>query len=316
MKKKVNQLALPEKKKEGNFFSYIYRNRAAYLMVAPLIIGVLVFCYYPPLYGIFLAFTDKTARASSGAFIGFRNFQELFADSDFLGYFWTMIQIQVPRLISGVVTPLVFAEIVFGVSSNKAQSVYRILILLPTVAPGVVSNLLWKQIYATDGLMNEVFKFFGWIKAGEEIAFLNETQWVIPAILYMGFPWIGGSAVLIYLSGIMNIPKDFFEAADLDGATTMQKIFKIHLYLISGQIRYFLIFGLIGGLQDYGTQVVLTEGGPAGATTVPGYYMFKQMDYYSNYGKASAVGVILFVIIMIFTIITNKFVKFGDSKDD
>ena len=83
----------------------------------------------------------------------------------------------------------------------------------------------------------------------------------------------------------------------------------------SGQWDMVVIFGIIGGLQDYGTQVVLTEGGPAGATTVPGYYMFKLMDYYGQYGKAAAVGVVLFVIIMIFTFISFKFVKFGDSKD-
>lgn len=298
------------------FFAYIYKHRAAYLMIAPCLIGVLIFCYYPPIYGMVLAFTDKTAQIGSGQFVGFLNFSVLFKDPEFWGYFWTMIQIQLPRLASSVIVPLVFAEIIFAMTSTKAQGVYRILILLPTVAPGVVTALIWKNIYAANGLMNEIFIALGFVPQGTIIAFLNNVSWVIPAIEFMGFPWIGGSQVLIYISGIMGIPKDFFEAADLDGATQMQKIFKIHLYLISGQIRYFLIFGFIGGLQDYGTQVVMTDGGPAGATTVPGFYMFKIMDSYGQYGKASAVGVILFVIIGIFTIFLNKFVKFGDSKDD
>lgn len=297
------------------FFSYISSHRAAYLMVAPLMIGILVFCYYPPIYGIILSFTDKTARANSGTFIGFDNFTAIFSEPDFLGYFWIMAKLQVPRLIAGIVVPLVFAEIVFHLSSNKAQGVYRMLILLPVVAPGVVSTLVWKQIYASDGLFSEIMKILHIIPQDAVIAWLDDVRYVIFAILFMGFPWIGGSQVLIYLAGIMNIPKDLFEAADLDGANAWQKIFKIHIYLISGQIRYFLIFGIIGGLQDYGTQVVLTEGGPAGATTVPGYYMFKLMDYHGQYGKAAAVGVVLFVIIMTFTFISFKFVKFGDSKD-
>ncbi len=301
--------------KVKNFFSYISRHRAAYLMVAPLMIGVLVFCYYPPIYGILLSFTDKTARPDSGSFIGFQNYVSIFSEPDFLGYFWIMAKLQIPRLIAGIVVPLVFAEIVFHLRSTKAQAVYRILILLPVVAPGVVSTLVWKQIYASDGLFNEILHLLHLIPQDVNIKWLNDTQYVIFAILFMGFPWIGGTQVLIYLAGIMNIPKDLFEAADLDGATAWQKIFKIHIYLISGQIRYFLIFGIIGGLQDYGTQVVLTEGGPAGATTVPGYYMFKLMDYFGYYGKAAAVGVILFVLIMIFTVISFKFVKFGDSKD-
>lgn len=299
-----------------SFFKYVYKNRAAYLMIAPCIIGVLLFSYYPPIYGMYIAFTDKTAALGSGAWIGFENFSAIFNDPEFWGYWWTMVQIQLPRLASGVITPLVFAEIVFAMTSTKAQGVYRILILLPTVAPGVVTSLIWKNIYSAGGLMNEIFIALGFVPQGTTIAFLEQVEWVIPAILFQGFPWIGGSQVLIYLSGIMGIPKDYFEAADLDGATQMQKIFKIHLYLISGQIRYFLIFGFINGLQDYGTQVVMTEGGPAGATTVPGYYMFVQMDSYGNYGKAAAVGVVLFVIIGIVTIFLNKFVKFGDSKDD
>lgn len=319
-KQSVNAtLGIPESINSGDgkfkrFWSYVYRNRAAYLMIAPCLIGVLLFSYYPPIYGMYIAFTDKTAALGSGAWIGFDNFVAVFNDPEFWGYWWTMVQIQLPRLASGVITPLVFAELVFAMTSTKAQGVYRILILLPTVAPGVVTSLIWKNIYSAGGLMNEILNALGLVSG--EIAFLEQVEWVIPAILFQGFPWIGGSQVLIYLSGIMGIPKDYFEAADLDGATQMQKIFKIHLFLISGQIRYFLIFGFIGGLQDYGTQVVMTSGGPAGATTVPGYYMFVQMDQYGNYGKAAAVGVVLFVIIGICTIFLNKFVRFGDSKDD
>ncbi len=302
--------------KVKSFFKYIYSHRAAYLMVAPLIIGILVFCYYPPVYGIILSFTDKTAQVGSGKFIGIQNYAQIFADKEFWGYFWIMAKIQIPRLISGVVTPLIYAELVFHLRSEKAKGIYRILILLPAVAPGVVTNLVWKQIFATDGLLNDLLKGFGAITKGAEIDFLGDPSWVIFAILFMGFPWIGGSQVLIYLSGLLNIPREILEAADLDGATTAQKIFRIHISHLSGQIRYFLIFGFISGMQDYGTQVVLTEGGPAGATTVPGYYMFKLMDFYGQYGKASAVGGILFVLIGLVTIVLFKFVKFGDSKDD
>ena len=304
--------ALYKQTKSGSlfsrFFRYIWRNRAAYLMIAPLMIGVLVFSYYPPLYGFWLSFTDKTT-VTAGNLVGFDNFKQLFEDPIVLESFGTMLKIQIPRLISSVVVPLVYAEIVFGLSNKKAQGIYRIFILLPTVAPGVVTTLLWKQIYTVDGLMNSLFGL-------GEIDWLGDPDFVIAAILIQGFPWIGGSQVLIYLAGIMNIPRDYFEAADLDGAGVWRKIFTIHIPLISGQIRYFLIFGIINGLQDYGTQVVLTQGGPGYATNVPGYYMYEMMSYFGNYGKAAAIGVVLFLIIMVLTIITNKFVKFGDTADD
>ncbi len=299
------------KVKVKNFFKYVFAHRAAYLMVAPLIIGVLAFCYYPPVYGIVLSFMDKSGKK----FVGFQNYALLFSDKEFWSYFGIMAKIQIPRLVAGVFVPLVYAELVFHLRSTKAQGIYRILILLPAVAPGVVTNLVWKQIFSIDGLMNALLKGFGIVQPGAEIAFLEDARYVIFAILFMGFPWIGGSQVLIYLSGLLNIPKEILEAADLDGATTSQKIFKIHLSHLSGQIRYFLIFGFISGMQDYGTQVVLTEGGPAGATTVPGYYMFVLMER-QEYGQASAVGGILFVMIGLVTIVLFNCVKFGDSKDD
>ena len=303
------------------FFSYIWRKRAAYLMVAPLIIGVLIFCYYPPISGIMLSFTNKTISLSDKVeFVWIDNYKAIFSDPIFLNSFKSMLIIQIPRLITGIFVPLIYAEIIFNMKSLKAQSVYRLLVLLPVVAPGVVFNLVWKQIYNSDpsALMNSLVRAFGLLGENEGINWLNaiKSAHTIFAILFMGFPWIGGSQVLVYMAGLLNIPKEMFEAADLDGAGAFKKIWYGHIPLVSGQIRYFLIFGIIGGLQDYGTQVVLTKGGPGYSTYVPGYYMYELMYSHGEYGKASAIGVVLFVIILALTIIAFKFVKFGGSKED
>lgn len=311
-------MAVKLKKRRKSFIAYMKEHWAGYAMVAPLMVGILIFCYYPPIYGALLAFFDKGVGSSGlGSFVGVGNFLELLKDPIFMESWWTMAKIQIPRLISGIVTPLIFAEIVFAIKGSKSQSLYRILILLPTVAPGVVTTLLWKEIYQPDGLFNTILYHIG-IKSAYKINWLGDEKFVIPAILIQGFPWIGGSQVLIYVSGLMNIPREELEAAELDGASEWQKIFKIHIFHISGQIRYFLIFGVINGFQDYGTQVVLTKGGPGFSTYVPGYYMYQLISTggEGEYGKASAIGVILFVIIMVLTFICNKFVKFGDSKED
>jgi ABC-type sugar transport system permease subunit len=128
----------------------------------------------------------------------------------------------------------------------------------------------------------------------------------------MGFPWVGGTAVLIYLSGIMNIPNEIREASVLDGAGTLRRIFSIDLPLIKGQIRYFIVFGIISGLQDYSVQIILTEGGPGYTTYVPGYYMFKQAFTSGNMGYACAIGTLLFVLIATLTLITFKSLKTSD----
>lgn len=293
-----------------NLLKKIWSMRTGYLMVAPLMLGVLVFCYFPPVYGLLLSFTDKTVT-SPIHFIGFGNFVELFSEPEFFRYFGTMLKIMIPRLLIGIIMPLVAAELIFAVRSTSLQGAYRFLMLLPMVAPGVVNLLIWSNIYDADsGLMTELVRLLGIIGPTEQIDWLGDADYVIFSIIFMGFPWIGGTSVLIYMSGIMNISSEVIEATRLDGASTLYRIFKVDIPLLMGQIRYFLIFGLIGGLQDYGTQVVLTHGGPEGyATYVPGYYMYELMYTHNKIGKAAAVGTVLFLLIMLLTAFTYKFVN-------
>lgn len=287
----------------------IWRRKLAYLFIAPLIIGLLIFSYYPPVYGLVLSFFEKHSVGET-KFIGFLNYQNLFKDSVFLDSIPTMFYIMLPRLIIGIVVPLIMAELIFGVRSLRLQGVYRVLVLVPIVAPGVVGTLIWRNIFdPTNGLLTTVLRLLGVMKETQVIDWLGNPDWVIPAIIFMGFPWVGGTSVLIYMSGLMGISSEVLEAAKLDGASVLYRIWKIDLPLLIGQIRYFLIFGLIGGFQDYGTQMVLTNGGPGYATYVPGYYMYQQAFMHDNMGYASAVGSVMFVVILVVSVFAFKFVN-------
>ena len=133
--------------------------------------------------------------------------------------------------------------------------------------------------------------------------------------MFLGFPWVGGTSVLIYMSGMMAISGEVFEASRLDGCTTLRRIFYIDLPLLRGQIRYFLVFGIIGALQDYSVQVVLTGGGPNQFDTyVPGYYMYKMAFTNNNFGYAASIGTVIFVLAGLFTIIAYKFT--GEKKEE
>lgn len=287
----------------------IWKARTGYLFILPLFIGLLMFCYYPPIYGIVLSLFEKRSFGSA-SFIGFENYVNLFKDDIFLNSIGTMFKIMIPKLLISVIVPLVCAELIFGVKSKKMQSAYRVLILLPIVAPGVVGTLIWRNIYdPNNGLLSTLLQGIGIIKDGQIIEWLHDPKYVIFSIIFMGFPWIGGTSVLIYMSGMMNISQEVIEASRLDGASTFRRIISIDLPLLMGQIRYFLIFGVIGGLQDYGVQVVLTEGGPGYATYVPGYYMYNQAFSFDNFGYASAIGTIMFVIIAVFSALTSRLTK-------
>ena len=290
----------------------IYRGRMGYLFIAPLMIGLLMFSYYPAFSGLYHSVFDWD-NVGTATFIGRDNFKELFSDQVFLASIGTMVKIQLPCLIIGVAAPLIMAELIFNVTSTRMQYWYRILVLLPMVAPGVVGTLIWRFIYdPNNGLMTALMQTLGILKDGQVIDWLGDPNYVIFSIIFMGFPWIGGTSVLIYMSGLMNIPSSLIESSVLDGAGTFTRIFKIDLPMIVGQIRYFVIMGIIGALQSYSTQIILTEGGPGYTTMVPGYYMYTQAFYAGRMGYACAIGTVMFVAIFIFTAFTYKYTQNKD----
>jgi len=295
-------------------YKRVWKARLSYLFIAPLMAGLLMFCYYPSVYGLGLSFFEKSSTVSM-RFVGFNNFSALFRDKIFLNSIPVMLKIMLPRLAIAIVVPLVMAELIFGLRSHKSQNIYRIMILLPIVAPGVVSMLIWRNVLNSDyGLLTAITRGLGFVPKTETVEWLNNPKLVIYTIIFIGFPWIGGTAVLIYMSGLMNISAEVFEASRLDGASVMTRIFRIDLPLLLGQVRYFLIFGIIGGLQDYGTQYILTYGGPGYATYVPGYYMYQLAFRDDNMGYAAAIGAVLFLTAFIITLAAFRYLNIAGLK--
>jgi len=295
-----------------NLLLRLKQSRTGFLFILPLFLLISVFSYYPAVSGIYHSFFNWNMDGSL-KFIGIDNFTRLFADPIFINSIPAMVKLMLPKLIISIVVPLVMAEMIFFVAFSKMQYWYRVLCLLPMVAPGVVGILIWKYIYdPSSGLAVSLGRLFGFFGMNQNIDWLGNPDLTIGSIIFMGFPWIGGTAVLIYMSGLMNIAGEIREAALLDGATVFKRIIKIDIPLLMGQIRYFVIFGIISALQDYSVQIILTGGGPGYTTYVPGYYMFKQAFTFGNMGYASAIGTILFVVIFTFTLLTMKLLRAKD----
>ena len=182
----------------------------------------------------------------------------------------------------------------------------------------------WQKLILTGsdaGVMNQILALFG----AEPIEWLasSETTIVFLSIFIYGFPWMGGTSFLIYLAGLNGIDESIIEASRLDGLGTLGRVFAIDIPLIKGQIKYFLVMGFIGGLQNYTMQYAITNGGPGetmvngmkDGTMVPGYYIYQLINGSSRadaYGYACAIGVVMFAIIMIVTVINNKLLKSED----
>ncbi len=289
----------------------IWRSKKAYLFILPLMIGAVGFCYYPAISGLVTSFFQWDGTGEK-IWLGFGNYVELFRDSIFLNSITTMIILLVPRLLIGIFMPLLFAELIFNTRNRRVQSFYRVAILLPMVAPGVVGMLIWENIFEpTSGLFAQLMHFLGLVPEGQVVDFLNDSNWVIPCIIILGFPWVNGTNILIYLSGLTAVSGEVLEASQLDGCGTFRRIFRIDFPLILGQVRYFFIFGLIGLLQDYGIQVVLTNGGPGYDTYVPGRYMHRLAFSSGRYGYACSIGMVLFVTILAISLVAFRLMHYG-----
>ena len=142
-------------------------------------------------------------------------------------------------------------------------------------------------------------------------AWLSNEKLVIPSLILWGFPWIGTVGVLLYLAGLQAISQDVYEAAELDGVSSIGKIFRIELPLILTQVRINLIFMTIGTLTDYGLILLLLgpDGGPSNVGMVPGLYMYKKAFVDARFGYACALGMVMFALILLITVIYQKYVK-------
>ncbi len=142
-------------------------------------------------------------------------------------------------------------------------------------------------------------------------AWLGHSDLLIPTLIFWGFPWVGTVGVLIYLSGLQQIGEHVYEAGEIDGLGSLGRFFHLELPLIMTQVRIMLIFMTIGTLTDYYQILLLLgpAGGPAGKGMVPGLYMYNQAFVEGRYGYACALGVVMFVLVLIITIVYQRYVK-------
>lgn len=281
--------------------------RIAYLFVLPAFLMTLLFDYYPILDGMYHAFY-RWDGATLEKFVGFDNFAEIVADS----VFWISVRNMAILLVFHIVLmiPTLAACIVlFRLRSVASQYVYRILFCLPMVVPGLVTLLLWQFMYNPQfGFFNQLLAILG-LEQYKQL-WLGDPNLALWCLIFMGFPWIGTIAALIYLGGLQSVDGSIWDAAKMDGVGPVAQALKIELPLLKGQFKLNLIGAISGTITGYGTQLVLTGGGPGYSTLVPGLYMYQRaFGGNTEFGYASAVGLLLFIIALLISIATMKFIK-------
>jgi len=296
-----------------------------YFLALPSVVAVSLFAYFPAASGMYHAFFRWNGDYIN-EFISFTNFSEAVHDP-ILWYGFGVIALLVAFNIVKMIPSIITAIVINRLKSEKSAYFYKVLFVVPMIIPGMVTLLIWKFFYDPNaGLFNMLLKgtgvlplmckvdsFFHWgiFINGVNPIWLGDANLVLPSVIFWGFPWVGVVGVLIYLAGLQNIEKSIYEAADLDGITSFKKLWYIELPLILSQVRINLVMMIIGTLQDYGLFLVLfgKEGGPNGKAMVPGLYMYVNAFVQQRAGYACAIGILLFLFILILTELNNRFVR-------
>ncbi len=278
-----------------------------YLLVAPLLILIAVFIYWPLIYSMYLSFYDWNFVRPDKNFVGWDNFTRLPDDPRFIRALKGTLFYTVTLVPLQVFLPLGLALLLWPIRKSRLQNSYRAMLFSPTIIAYSVAAVMWLWIFNTNqGMLNKLLIQFGY----DRVHWLSDRDTAIWAIIIVATWKTLGFHMLLYLAALEGVPKDYIEAAQLDGANNWQLMKSIRFPLITPTFFFVLVTTVISVNDDvFGAINVLTNGGPFDSTTNIIYYLYQQGFQFFQIGAASAVAVIVFVATCILTWIQFKFVE-------
>ena len=276
----------------------IWRERSAYLFLAPGIIVFSIFTLAALMFAFYLTFHRWSIIEPAKPFVGLTNYRDMMGDERFAQSVVNTVY------FTGASIPLTMG-IGLGLAlllnlPIRFRGVFRTAYYLPVVTPFVVSALLWKWLYNGDyGLFN-----FYLLKAhliDEPLLWLSSQNLAMPAVILMSV-WSGvGFSMVIYLAGLQSIPTELYESAMIDGAGPLSRLRHITVPMLRPTTLFLLVISIIGSLQVFTQIFVMTSGGPVNKTTTMVYYMYLWAFKYYDMGYASTLAFALFVMLLAFT---------------
>ncbi|MDR0584402.1 MAG: sugar ABC transporter permease [Treponema sp.] len=296
-------MAKVEKKK--NFFSIkTLANITGWAFAMPALLGYVLLNIVPMLSSLYYSLTSFKGVGRT-VFIGFQNYIGFFKNED-PNFLWS-VKATLTYAVMAVPANMLFAFSIAMLLNRpmKGRTFFRALFYLPSILPGVATSFVWLLLMNPDfGLFNKILSTLG-LPAS---LFLYHEKSVIPSIVFMGI-WGTGSMQVIFLAGLQDIPRVYYEAMDIDGGNAFQKFTKITLPMVSPSIFFNLIMNIIGAMQVFGPAYIMTNGGPNHASQFYVFTLWRQAFAYMNMGGASAMAWILFIVVVMLSLFT-----FGTSK--
>ncbi|WP_049577224.1 carbohydrate ABC transporter permease [Streptomyces sp. SBT349] len=289
-------------------------NRAAYAFLTPWLIGMAVFTIGPMLFSLYLAFT-RYDLSSAPEWIGFENFDRMFTTDP---RFWTSVDVTLTYVLWSVPLLLVVSLLLAMVLNRGLRflSGYRALFYMPSLIGGSVAvAALWRQIFGEEGIVNKALAAIG-IDHGSWVGDPESALYTIVVLQV----WTFGSAMVIFLAGLRQIPQELYDAAAVDGASPMRRFRSVTLPMLSPLVFFNLLLSVVNAFQAFTGAYVVSNGtgGPADSTLFYTLYLYEQGFAQLNMGYAAAMAWVLVLGLAVFTgllfLSSRYWVHYGDER--
>jgi len=275
-----------------------------YLFLLPACAVLGMFVLYPALQAIFLSFTDFN-MITAPSYVGLANYRSLWQDP----FFWSALRHTL--LYLAVVVPLLVTLPIFlAMLVNRSlpgMTVFRAALYLPAITSLVISGLVWKWVYEEQGILNYLLLATG--ITNDPVAFLTDPDHALFSVMAVTV-WSGmGYYMVIYLAGLQAIPRHLYEVAEVEGVSKWQQTLHITIPLLRPSIAVVTVMSSISAMKVFEEVYVMTQGGPLDASKTLVFYLYQSAFEEFEMGYAAAVGVVLFAITLVFSLINLRFLE-------
>ena len=296
------QKTLKQPSARGMHSTRFSENLSGYLLIAPNLIGFMVFTLFGVVFSLCMSFTDWNLLKGfeNAQFIGLKNFKDMFSD-----IYLRACLINNAKLLLVVPVELFLAAVLASVINKAvyARASVRALFFLPYVTNIVAVATVWQALFhKTKGPINLLLMLAGVSEAALP-GWLSSSKWALPAVMIVLLWKDIGYSILMYSSALQQIPQELYEAADMDGAGPFRKFFSVTLPQLRPTTFLLTVLGIISSLQMWSFVQIITKGGPGTATYTLGLYIYRSGFITYRTGYACALAWLLCAIVMIFTVI-------------
>ena len=265
-------------------------NIAAWLFLAPALLLLSIFLFFPIVYVIYLSFTTGSFTVEGIKGIGWRNYQRLFTDADFWQVMGNTAYFTIATVIPTIIIPLGLAVLLnrYFVWRGFLRAAY----FLPSITSLVAVGLAFRWLFQTDGPINNLLLRWGL----EPISWLSSTFWAMPVLILLSSWKQLGFNLVVFLAGLQVIPQSRYEAAELDGANDLAKFWYITIPGLKPTLIFAILTTAIFTLRSFEQVYIITGGGPLNSTNLLVYYIYEQAFSRFEFGYAAAAATILLII--------------------